>query len=561
MNVKDIKDYLNELKLIPEHDSEVERYFKMDGFLDFLINSQEGMVPIYLSYDEFFIYSVSFPVTKLTGNYIKDLLNWNHILSSGYSYSDSDSELIFETMSSSSPSILKNSTPFFFLRECFSHTALKVEINQKVSHLLELCWSKKQNSFVKINEVGDYIDIATMQHDDDLILCTLRKKDLDCYLYRTKSVLIRFFDVIRCADDCSPTGNRTDVRQCSHENEIFANLTRECYDNGNISRSYLHGFQIIRNKIPNEQMKNRLRGNDRKYESFIIFDWKHGKLGERNSNPKKIGNYFVDSNLPFETSPAFFRSEILAKYKHDPEKYTLEHRRIYCRGAWSIRYGINDEGQVFAYIKDLSHLPFTEQQYWKSFNEKPKAGIPESVLKTDFEGEWNLDYDPLISLKNMLETFPHAKFKGENVSIWKMPKVPPTKDIKFLNYVVTDSTKEWEDQISVLNQILIEGFQSKTIKSIAKHLNCVEKGFGSIKQINRCLETLDVDKEEVDTIVSPLFELIHLRKIVVHTIDEPYPDEDLKIHYKNLIEKCDKSMRKLTELIEKGLFNITEEPL
>lgn len=559
MKVKDIKGYLSELKIIPKDDSEVDKYFKIDGFLDFLLNSQEGMVPIYLSYDEFFIYSVSFPVTKLTGNYIRDLLDWNHVLSNGYSYSDSDSELIFETMSNSSPSFLKNSTPLFFLRECFSHTALKLEINQKVSHLLGLCWSKKRNSFVKINEVGDYIDIATMQHDDDLILCTLRKEDLDCYLYQTKSVLIRFFDVIRCADDCSPTGNRTDVRQCSHENEIFANLTTERYDNGDISRSYLHGFQITRNKTPDDQM-NRLRGTDRKYESFLIFDWKHGKLGEWTSNPKEIGNYFVESDLPFETSPAFFRSEILAKYKHDPDKYTLEHRRIYCRGAWSIRYGINDEGQVFAYIKDLSHLPFTEQQYWKSFNEKPKAGIPESVLKTDFKGEWHLDYDPLISLKNILEKFPQAKFNDENVFIWKMSKLPQTKDIKNLNYVVTDSTKEWEDQIKILNLILIEGLQSKTIKSVARNLNCAEKGLRSLRQIIKCLEALDVDKEDIDVIATPLFELIHLRKIVVHIIDEPYPDEDLKIHYINLLEKCDKSMRKLAELIEKGLFNISEEP-
>ncbi len=556
MKVKDIKFHLDELKFTPKDDLEKRKFFRMDGFLDFLLNTQEGMVPIYLSYGEFFIYSVAFPENKLIGDYIENILKWNHVLSNGYNFSDSGSDVIFDTMGNSKPIILKNSIPFFFLRECFSHTSLKLEINQMVSHSLGLCWSEKHNSFVKIDEMGDYVDIATMDFNDELILCTLRKEDLDYYLDQTKSVLIRFFDVIRCADDCLPTGNRKDEAFESVENEIFASLTTEYYDNNGVSRSYLHGFQIIRNKSSNQKILNNFRGNQAsKYESFIILDWKHGNIIEWTCNPDKIGNYFVESDLPFGTSPSFFRPEILAKYKHDPEKYTLEYRSIYCRGAWTIRYGINDEGQVFAYLKDLSILPLAEQKYWKSFNEEPKAGIPESVLKTDFEGNWDLDYDPLSSLKSILDEFPNIRFNNKQEFIWKMPKLHSTKNIKFINYIVTESTKEWGDQIQVLYQILIEGLQSKTIKSIAKHLNCAEKDLGSVKQLLKCLKAIDVNKEDIDIIINPFFELIHFRKIVVHSIDEDYP-KDFKISYKNLIEKCDKSMRKLAGFISEGLLNI-----
>ncbi len=42
--------------------------------------------------------------------------------------------------------------------------------------------------------------------------------------------------------------------------------------------------------------------------------------------PGATANYFTESDLPFETTPAFFRPDVLLKYKFDSEKYTLESR-------------------------------------------------------------------------------------------------------------------------------------------------------------------------------------------------------------------------------------------
>ncbi|MDO8869524.1 MAG: hypothetical protein Q7V10_02115 [Methanobacteriaceae archaeon] len=571
MRIKDIKSYLKIKDSIPEDQELLENWFKMEDVLNFLLNSDDGMVPIYIQDKQnggLFLYSLLVSEEKLKGNFVEDLLNWSFMISSGYGYGYSYSNqektpFLCEPMDSADPELLDGSTPIFFLRECFNHTSEKLEINQKISHILEICWNEKRKAFCKFNDVGDFIDIATMEDKDNLTLCTLRKEELYFYMYLSKSVLIRFIDIMRYSKNFKKAQHdkRQELILKDPENEIYGSLRIEILDDDEINFSWMRAFQIIRNKVSDEKMMKQLMGKeDREYESFIINDFKNDRIVEWSSNPEKLANYFIESDNPYETSPAFFKPEVLSKYKQDPEKYTVHSQSIECRGSWSLDYiDINEEGQVFAFMYQISRLPYSEQKYWKSFNEKPKAGISKRAYDHYFLGKWDSEYDPLISLKNILDTFPQAKFGDEIHSLWKMPKMPPTKDIKFLNYVVTDSTKEWEDQISVLNQILIEGLRSKTIKKIAKYLKCDEKNVGSVYQLKKCLKSLNVDETDIGVIVNPLFELLRLRKIVVHTIDEPYPDEDFKLHYRNLLTNCDKSMHKLADFIEEGLFNILEE--
>ena len=248
--------------------------------------------------------------------------------------------------------------------------------------------------------------------------------------------------------------------------------------------SFLRGFQIIRCKKPREELLLKLRGKEpREYASFIILDWKHSIEQEWTSDPKQIGNYFVDSDYPYGTSPAFFRPDVLSKYRQDPSRYKIYDRCIECKGAWTLRYDINEEGQVHAYICDLSHLPYKEQLYWKSFNESPKAGISQRSFKADFKAQWDKSYNPLLSLKRNLNQFPQYDEQGNPCSIWKMPQVPETRDLTFLGYVITESRKEWEDQILALSQIIVEGLNTSYINKLAKSQGCRDESLGSIKQL------------------------------------------------------------------------------
>lgn len=76
-------------------------------------------------------------------------------------------------------------------------------------------------------------------------------------------------------------------------------------------------------------------------------------------DPGQFGNYFVESDLPFQTSATFFRPEARLKYKTDPDKYQIEGRSIHCRGALFLKsFDINAAGQVHAYLCDLNLLPY-----------------------------------------------------------------------------------------------------------------------------------------------------------------------------------------------------------
>ena len=80
---------------------------------------------------------------------------------------------------------------------------------------------------------------------------------------------------------------------------------------------------------------------------------------------------------------------------------------------WLKSYWVNDAGQVSAYICDLRNLPHDEQVHWSLYNEEPKVGIPERVIKTDFRAEW-LDEDDLTPLGALVYLLDRWRWKALN---------------------------------------------------------------------------------------------------------------------------------------------------
>lgn len=500
--------------------------YKLDD-ISCLFLDTHGMIPIYAFSDQVFIYSFIVPKGRIQGDYVKDLLRWNIMTPDRKCDVDNTGTLI-----------LNGSTPTFFLRYFEGNKPKNIlEINQDISHALDIFWLDDRKAFCKINSIGDYEDIATMDLGDRTTLCTLRKDELNDYLNLTDSVLIRLFEFDNFVTD--------DIKEGMYKNnfdEIFANI-RKVVTFAKACHSF-RGFQIIR--------LYEKKKTDKQYASFKILDFKHGKECEWTCDPEKLGNYHVKSDLPYGTSPVFFRSEVLAMYKQDPSKYTIEDGLIDCRRQWLLHYDTNKEGQIFTYIKELSFLPYSEQLYWKSFNEEPRVGISKKALEQDFKGNWYDEYDPLAYLKHILETFPTAKEGNNELVIWKMPKSPETRDIKTLNYVITDSIKEYEDQILILDQIIIEGLQAKSINKIAEHLSCRNKELKSLKQLIECIKKQGIETSDFDC----LRDLHDLRTMIKAHVSSDRLKGDLKLQHRELIEKCDKAMYKLVDIINKGTLDI-----
>ena len=148
------------------------------------------------------------------------------------------------------------------------------------------------------------------------------------------------------------------------------------------------------------------------------------------------------------------------KYTADPDKYTVEHRGIHCRGAWTLRaHGVNDAGQVFAYICYLRDLPYQEQLYWQSFNEKPKAGLPDDIVRPDFHGQWPSNDPPLSRVEYILRDWNqegHELVEGSrNQRVLDALRVPRG-----------DSSQEWASAFHALTTAVVEGFLVRPIRRL-----------------------------------------------------------------------------------------------
>jgi hypothetical protein len=242
---------------------------------------------------------------------------------------------------------------------------------------------------------------------------------------------------------------------------------------------------------------------------FKAVDLKTGDHIEVSCDPKCVSNYFQpESDLPLEMSPVFFRSEVLHRYKADPEKYELHDRSIYCRGTWSLEtYDVNEAGQVHTYLRYIRGLPYQEQLYWQSFNEWSKAGLSRRAFTTDFKGEFYTEYDPLSSLKGKiaeLDKSPpvwwHAR--GESVA-------------NSAHYPVTTSPAEWADDILAMDQLLNEGFQPRQLRAVLTELGrSPDPAWGAFKLIEECLLASGVSEKEAKDAATSLRTLRDLRNVL-----------------------------------------------
>lgn len=85
MNVKQIVKFISGTKKPNNNDD----WFKGTDVLNFLHQSAAGDVPVYLSGNGFYSYSVFVSQELLTGDYIQDMLGWNFGPSTGWGYGDS----------------------------------------------------------------------------------------------------------------------------------------------------------------------------------------------------------------------------------------------------------------------------------------------------------------------------------------------------------------------------------------------------------------------------------------------------------------------------------------
>ncbi len=548
---------LTEIKV--RTDPDYVEWLQCKDVVRWLASTSTDLMPIAVWMGHVYVYSVLVPTTALAGDFLEDIAGWSFSAPSGWGYSvtldaskPSDAS-VHPPLESTGSQVLDRGEPIVFLRYFEGRKDNKgyLELNQRIAHIIGVHWMEQRSAYSRLDQLGDYDDVAPIKSDDEGKVVALSLQALEPYMLLTDTVLVRLFDVPRSES----WGDLIQRDRCEKpivlkRSGIHAKLLIISDDNGPRAGK-LRGFQIVKRWRNEEQLLAILKGEDLRpaqYESFIAWDFKNKRVLECSCNPAALGNYFVPSDLPFETSPAFFRAEVLAKYKQDTEKYEIETRMISCRGGWHLQYDINKEGQVHAYLVDLGRLPHAEQVYWKSFNEKPKSGISERAYTTDFLGEWDKEYDPLFSLKTTLSEFPRTQ-SGQD--IW----TPDDSAFSRLSHVTTESKKEWEDAILNLAKLIVDGLQASSINRIAEQMECRDKRLRPIRQLKSYLEECNVDGKVIAVITDPFSELWGIRSGggIAHRGTSEI--SDTRSHFYDLLARCDTGMKHLGDLINEGIFD------
>lgn len=498
---------INRIDTMPDLPSSYSEWILAKNHLEYLRkNALSDELIIYTSSDFFYTHSVIVENSKLFPIDKNDLLKWslnpfNTIAS--YVYGGGRDDVWIERGSTNVGSTSLNGVLQLVFARTFNgwsdYDRNYVEIHQEYTQLSEIHWRPEKRAYCRYNEHGDLesvISITTKQKkDDNITLVSFMWEPLEEYLVASDSSLIRLFD-FTLFDDKTFTGWANE-----HSPIEFLNSDDLFYRQSVIpnNAAYTVGVQIITPRNSKEVVYSRIKGipvdkSDKNYVEYIAYDWRNNVITKISTDPNFTSNYFNANEkfLPFELSPAFFKPDVLLKYKSDREKYTVNDGTITCRSGWELRgIDVNEAGQVHTYICDLRRLPYEEQIYWLSFNEYPKASISKRAFENDFEGKWSISIDPHQDVLSIIH-----QWNDNKITWWTLRD---EKQLLRINPPITESRDEWAESFLDLSKLIIEGFESKVIRSELQKSNInYEKEDRTITLLEKLVRGKDKNYENIE---------------------------------------------------------------
>jgi len=570
-----MSDVLKELRTMstvpPREGGAYDAWLQQADALAFLANNlNDNDFVVYAALPHTFIHAVLVPTHSLSPPDIDDLMSWNFnpYTSWGivYGLSEPQHVSICPPLDGAGSKTIAKGEQLVFARSFQGNAQCRsyIEILQKFAHISDLHYVVERNAYCRLDRHGDVEDairIVTIKADQKYhggTIVTFDRPILDQYTALTDAALVRMFDFTRYDPEQFGGWHSThEERRRTGEDTFYRFVIEQGHG------SYSRGIQIVPTSDTRQAIFDRFqKGISRskgQYASFIAHDWKNKRVEEISCDPSGLANYFTDSNLPFEISPAFFRPEVLLKYKADREKYKLTERSVSCRGTWSLEtYDINEAGQVHTYLIYLSHLPYEEQLHWKQYNEPPKAPLSERAFTTDFKGDFWDKYDPLPSLREKLR-----ELRRRATPWWTLRS---DGLIDRPHYPVTAATDEWREEILTLDQLLVEAFEETWLRKKAKELGRLpEPNWRALKLTEECLVGLGFEEEHARSVTSPLRELHDLRsKLKGHASGDTGKSigtaaisrhGTYRKHFEDLCKRCDEAMEMIIDAFQNPRMN------
>lgn len=471
------------------------KWIEAGAHLSFLgENAHADDVVVYASHEQTFIHSLIVPNDRLSPPDRNDLMGWScnpYTSCAGYAYAFGENERAWIDRG---PSSTGSKTLAGAFQPLYGRTFngwsgpghSYLELNQEYAHLEGIHWRPEKRAYCRFDENGDLDPVVSVTNREDkgssMSLVTFAWETLERYLTIADASLVRLFDFTlqrKSAAGHWPNGPTETVMREEGQDFFYRSTTIK----GHLGRA--RGVQIIRTRRAREEIIDGFTGGGRrnqKYANFIAWDWRNQRLTRISTDPASTTNYFdAEEGKPFELSPAFFRPEVLSKYKTDRDKYTVGERELSCRAAWHMTgIDVNEAGQVHAYICYLRDLPYAEQLHWQSFNEAPKTGIAKRAIQTDFEGQFADFSTPFEMVLGIARR-------------WNYPSVPwwTMRDPKLIDRVslpLTASRDEWAQAFLDLSQLVVEGLEIDVIRAKLDSAKVsYENQFGTIVLLERLM--------------------------------------------------------------------------
>ena len=478
---KELIKAITRLDEVPADSKLFSEWVKAEGHLGFLRrNAGADELVIYASSKYTFIHAVAVANDQLTPVDQQDLLRWNFVdpFRSIASYAanviggERDDVWIERGLSGTDTKTLEDAVQLIFGRTFEGWTRpgyTYYELHQEYAHLQEIHWRPEAWAYCRFNKHGDLDHVVSMTNREDkasnMDLVSFKWEPLEEYLAVSNTSLVRMFefDFTLCRQPGGVSGcSAAPEREIIESPDLF--YRQKIMPDRAV---YTRGVQIIRPRRSPQTIFTSIKDGwfgekNKQYVEFIARDWRNQRVTKISTDPKATTNYFEaeGNELPFETSPVFFRPEVLRKYQTDHDKYTVGGGYVSCRAAWYLRgIGVNEAGQIHTYIRYLRDLPYEEQSYWRAFNEPPETGISESAVIRDFLGQplpANFCVQPLEQVLSIV-----GRWHNNKVAWWTLRN---DKLFGYVNVPLTTSRDEWTKAFQNLANLVVEGFETKAIR-------------------------------------------------------------------------------------------------
>ncbi len=551
--MKNLLEKLRQLSNVPEvgTDEFKEWLEQNNDAMKFLYqNAEDDWCVVYLGLDKVFIHGVLVPEQALKPLDTDDLLKWQYNPYHSWRVTSCNSDTWIEApLADSGSKTLAKGEQLVFIRysEEVADNQRCVEISQKFTHSMDLHYRPDQKAWFMPDKNGDVkpfiriVEILEEKKKRNGLVVLFDRNLLSAYAALTSSVLVRMFDF--------PAYFK--AMKFPH---MYHQISR-----GMVGDFY-RGVQLLKSAMSKKEAAETVGINfigEKNYETFTVLEWQNKRIVEMSCSPDT-----------YKLLPAFFRQEVLARYKSDQTKYSFNEYDVD-----GTPYCINDNGQVCVWLVDLGKMPYKEQQHWKLYNEEPRPTItdldqePEQILESvlnkgffeaQIKGSWDYSRRSLSDLKETLQKLHESK-----CSWWRTGSLDRIHQINYPIVKSLNDSADWEREILSLNRLVIEGLQDSWLKSKLKAIGQDVRGVnGSLNFLEECLVALGY--KDASEVLAPLRELKKLRNKTSpahEQLEEKDKQEEKELkaealekygsywkHYDYLVGACNKAFKNLKEV-------------